>query len=619
MNPKAVLIVPACEEGRGGGHLSRSVFLLNKLLEMGREAFLWIPTIENNELLKKLTGLFTHGMDALDVQSHRILSREDELSGRVWDFFILDRFRTTNDEFRFWQTLSERSGTPLIGIDEGGPCRIHFDFLFDLLPGISKHEPNLSAPGFLPLPKNRRPSGERENHPIRVLISFGAEDSAGLGYAAARALLSQSPELNITLINPRENLEQLPGIMISGKIPALKEKLSEYDLLITHFGLSAFEAVYARIPVLLLSPSAYHEKLAHNAGFLSMGCGARGIRRLKNRKIDRGFLETLRVRGEKITSRYDLEGRSDFGAFINSIDIHSPVNCPICNKKAEKAFPVLCRLPEETYRRCPSCGMIFLSRLKPPPIEYEKDYFFGLYKKQYGKTYLEDFPNLIAMGRKRIIQIMKLLEDSKPHSGGQKPSLLDIGCAYGPFLAVAAEAGFLPNGVEPAEDAVRYIKEELKFTAWHGIFPDALPDEIRSANDKTRRYDAVTLWYVIEHFEGPGKMLNEINKLLKKGGIVAFSTPSCTGISGRKSLKTFLENSPSDHWTIWDPAQCKKIFRHFGFELRKIVVTGHHPERFPVLGRLVNPAKNNLFFRLLLLVSRIFRLGDTFEAYGVKL
>jgi hypothetical protein len=98
--------------------------------------------------------------------------------------------------------------------------------------------------------------------------------------------------------------------------------------------------------------------------------------------------------------------------------------------------------------------------------------------------------------------------------------------------------------------------------------------------------------------------------------VLAFSTPSFTGVSRRRSLKTFLENSPGDHRTIWDPGKCAKILSVYGFTVRKRVITGHHPERFPLAGRFLKPG--GAAYRFFLLISRVFGLGDTFELYAVK-
>jgi hypothetical protein len=102
---------------------------------------------------------------------------------------------------------------------------------------------------------------------------------------------------------------------------------------------------------------------------------------------------------------------------------------------------------------------------------------------------------------------------------------------------------------------------------------------------------------------------------LNTGGVLAFSTPNSSGISGRLSLKKFLEKSPADHWTVWDARRVKKILRRFGFAVKKITVTGHHPERFPLCSGL----QSGLAYSIVLFLSRLFRLGDTFEVYAEKM
>ncbi|MCL2139061.1 MAG: class I SAM-dependent methyltransferase, partial [Treponema sp.] len=271
----------------------------------------------------------------------------------------------------------------------------------------------------------------------------------------------------------------------------------------------------------------------------------------------------------------------------------------------------LARFPERTYRMCPRCGVIRMDRLNPPPIEYAQDYFFGQYKKQYGKTYLEDFPNLTAMARRRLAVIKGYVKPQKK----DPPLLLDIGCAYGPFLAAAREEGFSPFGIDPAEEAVEYVKQTFGIPAAQGFFPSAALDRARLPVSFTPPFDVITLWYVIEHFQDCVPALAEIRKLLKPGGVFAFATPSCTGVSGRGSPHKFLERSPADHWTIWSPAACKKALALAGFRVVKITGSGHHPERFPLLGQYAQNEKSPLY-RILLAASKKFALGDTFEVYA---
>jgi 2-polyprenyl-3-methyl-5-hydroxy-6-metoxy-1,4-benzoquinol methylase len=256
-----------------------------------------------------------------------------------------------------------------------------------------------------------------------------------------------------------------------------------------------------------------------------------------------------------------------------------------------------------------------MNRSSAPPIEYSQDYFFESYKNQYGKTYLDDFPHLQKNGERRL-HLINTLPDLKRNApivpaDGMKHRLLDIGCAYGPFLAAAKNQGFEATGIDPAADAVDYVRKTLGINAVQGTFFESLP-ELKKAHGTGKDrdlYDVITLWYVLEHFEEPGKALTAINGLLVTGGILAFSTPSAAGISRRKSLYSFLEHSPADHWTIWDPRRTAAILKRYGFRLKKLIITGHHPERFP-------PLPFGMKFPLAL--SRIFGMGDTFEVYAVK-
>jgi len=285
--------------------------------------------------------------------------------------------------------------------------------------------------------------------------------------------------------------------------------------------------------------------------------------------------------------------------------------------------PPLARFAERSYRRCKRCGAITMNRISPPPIEYAREYFFEFYRQQYGKTYIEDFPHLRAMAKQRLARIRRLLPAGKPSAAGVNsaaangagpaagaaPRLLEIGCAYGPFLAEARDGGFAAQGLEPAEDAANYVAQTLGIPAMHGFFKKGLFG--------AGEFDAVALWLVIEHFRDGAEALAEIRRILKPGGALAFSTPSLAGISGRSSLSRFLERSPADHWTVWSPAACRKALAAAGFRLKKIRVTGHHPERFPLLGKCARGKKGPLYL-LLLAASRLFALGDTFEAYAVK-
>jgi SAM-dependent methyltransferase/spore coat polysaccharide biosynthesis predicted glycosyltransferase SpsG len=602
-----VLAVPSGERGRGGGHLSRSAALVRALRNAGAGAWLYPAGTD-----------WLAGSDWIadgDWIDPELLISGEALEDTNWSLVVLDRFRCPRKELQHWKTYG-----PVLGIDEG-LSRNACDFLIDILPGLPEKTasrlPNLAAPSLLPLPRRRRPSfygtaGSAGAYTgfRNILVSFGAEDPAAATVDAALALRQSGGDFSVTAVlgplrrNNREDrklLEEAGVTVAEGSLKAgsrFRESLADYDLVITHFGMTAFEALYARVPVLLLNPGPYHEKLAVHAGLPSAGRGKWGAPRLAAMA---GNGEKLAEQSVQAAQRWGLDGeKAGLAELILTARPRLHRVCPLCASSGPR--PVAGRFPGRTYRRC-FCGAIYLDRLDPPPVEYGRDYFFSAYQKQYGRTYLEDFPALQKLGEKRLDRIAAVCRRNSPKNTASVPRLLDIGCAYGPFLAAAKERGFAPEGIDPAQDAVDYVSERLDIPVRRGFFPEDAPPG---------PFDAITLWYVIEHFEEPGKALKLIHELLDTGGVLAFSTPSSAGISRRKSLRSFLDKSPGDHWTIWNPRRCAGLLRRYGFRLKKLVVTGHHPERFPLIGGF------KCLYPLARILSSFFGLGDTFEAYAVK-
>ena len=571
------MIVPCCEEGRGGGHLNRSISLTKDLRSAGREAYLCLQ-----EKKEKINNL----LQIKKIDESWIIHKNQ--TNRPFGLVVLDRFQTPCDELIHWKKIA-----PVIGIDEGGKYRDYFDFLIDILipEEFEKPSANITSCGLLDLPKKRKIKRDAKNSNLKILITFGQEDAAGLGLSAIEKIAQMNlKEAEITLLKGGLNNSKSPipdYVKVLDFIPDLAERLYEYDIVITHYGITAYEALYAGTTVLLDHPTSYHKKIAKAAGF-------QDIEKLGS------IISRLKIKEESLAE------------LLNSFTPQVNKTCPVCGKGTNKHS--LARFTDRTYRRCSRCGVLFMDRAYPPPIEYEKEYFFESYKKQYGKTYLEDFPNLVTIAKRRLKIISKISPVKTAEEQKKKdyypPIVLDIGCAYGAFLSAAKEDGFLPFGIDPAQDAVRYVQETLSIPAVQGFFPN-----YPLSTPNSQLYDVVTLWYVIEHFTDLNTVLAKIKKLLKPGGILAFSTPSFSGISGRKSLRKFLENSPADHFTIWSPKMCKKALAIAGFKVKKITMSGCHPERFPFLGKFAENKESRLY-GLLMTVSKIFGLGDTFEVYA---
>ena len=404
----------------------------------------------------------------------------------------------------------------------------------------------------------------------------------------------------------------------------LRETLYQYDVVVTHYGFTAFEAVAAGCGVILLGTTPLHVQLAQKYGFACISAGE-----INETSAAAMLSDVAALYPESPFSR-EGAGRKDLGAFVRTLSHGTRYPCPVCGNRSgsrdgahdgvrgEKAFgtahvadAVVSRIPQRTFRRCATCGMLYMSWTADANSKlYDEAYFFDSYKKQYGKTYLDDFAAIKSQCVRRTSIVDQLYRAAHK---AITPSVLDIGCAFGPYLDAANDAGWQVFGTDVSEEAVRYVQDTLHYPACCARFPVFDP----SAEFGVRQFDAVTMWYVIEHFQDLDGVLRGVSRVLKDGGIFAFSTPSASGVSARFSPQKFFQQSPSDHFSLWEPSRAASILRRYGFKVAKIVYTGHHPERFPKLARQ-KKKPSGFQFSLFSAVSHFFGLGDTFEVYCKK-
>ena len=105
--------------------------------------------------------------------------------------------------------------------------------------------------------------------------------------------------------------------------------------------------------------------------------------------------------------------------------------------------------------------------------------------------------------------------------------LLDVGCASGVFLSLAAEAGWEATGVEPSETLSQQAADAL---AGRGAIYGTILEE---ASLPPAHYDAVTLWDVLEHVPDPLAMLRQCSALLKPGGLLFLNVPDLDSLQAR--------------------------------------------------------------------------------------
>lgn len=581
-----ILFVPSVKKGCGTGHLRRC---LKAAADSG--GFVYIPADSDLAETESLVNEYLSAENGLKpYQIVRSFPEENEFSLVVTDLFSMEK--STAQKLHSVATVA--------AVDEGSDFTEWCDFLLDIIPScVVRRAANLSLPSFIEKPMNRRTPGTFSLS--TVLVCFGGEDPASLTVPAARYFATAGYSVTAVLAASKQPSVPIENVTFIEPFSNLKETLYEYDLVVTHYGLTAFEANSAGCAVILVATSRLHETLSKSYGFCC----------LSRKQLDGAFDLSLVSDVSKLFPPSIADGtNTSLGKYVRTLAHGTRFLCPLCKKNGEEPDEIVARTQKRTFRRCASCGIIYMSwSANGAPAEYGKSYFSEQYKNQYGKTYLEDFDSIKKSCVRRVMEMNSCLKIAKY----AKPAVLDVGCAYGPFLSAANDSGWQVFGTDIAEDAVSYVQNTLLFPAVVSQFPDFDSGVSFGINE----FDAVTMWYVIEHFSDLDAVLTKVSSLLKKGGIFAFSTPSAQGVSAKLNRQHFFEESPADHYTLWEPSRTARILQKFGFQIIRTVSTGHHAERFPQV-RKHGWKKTSLPFKMYEAASKAYRMGDTFEVYCRK-
>ncbi len=165
---------------------------------------------------------------------------------------------------------------------------------------------------------------------------------------------------------------------------------------------------------------------------------------------------------------------------------------------------------QKTFRviRCIHCSHMFCS---PLPKNIYKNY-----EDVVDKEYLRHV-------KTRELSAIAALKIINQYTQGKK--LLDVGCATGDFLKIAKDFGYSVEGLE-----LSYWSSEIAIKRGIKVYVETL----KSLSKKmSKKYDVITLWGVIEHFENPKEEMEYLYNLLNPNGIIVLWTGNVDGLMSR--------------------------------------------------------------------------------------
>jgi len=109
-------------------------------------------------------------------------------------------------------------------------------------------------------------------------------------------------------------------------------------------------------------------------------------------------------------------------------------------------------------------------------------------------------------------------------------SLLDVGCGPGIHIKEYQKRGAKCTGIDFSKEMVKLAKKRCPKSQFN-------IGNINKLNFKNNSFDIVTSSLVLDHLKNLSKPLEEIHRILKKGGLFIFSVPHPIGYMGRDPNK----------------------------------------------------------------------------------
>jgi SAM-dependent methyltransferase len=175
----------------------------------------------------------------------------------------------------------------------------------------------------------------------------------------------------------------------------------------------------------------------------------------------------------------------------------------------------------------------------PRPDAYES----GAYADRSPRLAHAAAPVLARFDRRRLALL-----------GPPRGRLLDAGAGRGRFVAAARAAGWSADGIEPSARGVAAARDV------YGV------ELVRATVEQaTGRYDAVSLWHVLEHLEDPGAALAHVAGLLAPGGSLLLGVPNLASAQARIGREHWFHLDLPRHRTHLTPAGLRTLLDRNGF------------------------------------------------------
>ena len=208
------------------------------------------------------------------------------------------------------------------------------------------------------------------------------------------------------------------------------------------------------------------------------------------------------------------------------------IKCIICDVADEEQFyHIQDHYQGNTWNmvKCKQCGLIYLN--PQPDID--------TLKRTYRKIYSQDNDKRLKGPLEVIEHLFRKMRANEIINFRKAGEILDIGCGRGIMLKYMKDRGWKIKGIEFSEDTGSIAKRILKEDLYIGT------EAITRFRDET--FDVIVIDYVLEHLSKPYEILQEVNRVLKKNGLLIVSVPNMASLQAIWSRKEWFHLDVPKH------------------------------------------------------------------------